>query len=316
MFPPSPRAALAVGFALLAVACASDPRPESEAPSEEHPPRLPVLSAQVRGELEERLAEAHRRWEEAPTDEMAIVWRGRRLAYLGRYDEAIAAYTIGIELHPASYRLRRHRGHRYITTRRFDLAIADLTRAAELAAGFPDEVEPDGMPNARGIPVSTTHGNIFYHLGLAHYLRGDLPAALAAYGRCAEFGDNDDHRCSTAYWRAVILRRLGRDAEAAAVLEEITEGMDLIENHAYHELALLLKGVRHPSDFAPAAADAVHGAEINDATTAYGLSMWFLVEGDEARAATMWADIVGNDAAWAAFGFIAAEAALARLERR
>ena len=52
---------------------------------------------------------------------------------------------------------------------------------AELTSGLPDEVEPDGLPNAQNIPTGTLQFNIFYHLGLAHYLKGDLAAALDAY---------------------------------------------------------------------------------------------------------------------------------------
>ncbi len=75
----------------------------------------------------------------------------------------------------------RHRGHRYITLREFDKAIADFNKAVELIEGTDDIVEPDGAPNAAGIPTSTLHTNIWYHLGLAHYLKGDFAAALLAY---------------------------------------------------------------------------------------------------------------------------------------
>jgi tetratricopeptide (TPR) repeat protein len=95
--------------------------------------------------------------------------------------DAIEAYTRGIARHPAEARLYRHRGHRYITTRKFDEAIADLKRAATLVAGKPDEIEPDGAPNKAGIPRSTLQSNSWYHLGLAQDLRGDFQAALASY---------------------------------------------------------------------------------------------------------------------------------------
>ena len=41
----------------------------------------------------------------------------------------------------------RHRGHRYITMRQFDKAVADLSRAAELIEGKPDEPEPAADPS-------------------------------------------------------------------------------------------------------------------------------------------------------------------------
>src|SRR5678816_2058388 len=85
-----------------------------------------------------------------------IVWLGRRTAYLGKFQEAIDVFTGGT-------RLYRHRGHRFITVRNLLRAQEDLERAAELIKAQPDEVEPDGQPNARGIPTSTLHSNIWYH---------------------------------------------------------------------------------------------------------------------------------------------------------
>ena len=55
-----------------------------------------------------------------------------------------------------------------MTVRELDNAIADFERATELTEGQPDEVDPDGLPNALGIPTSTLQFNIWYHLALAH----------------------------------------------------------------------------------------------------------------------------------------------------
>ena len=55
-------------------------------------------------------------------------------------------------------RFPRHRGHRYISIRQLDNAISDFEHAASMIDGQPNEIEPDGMPNARGIPVSTLQG--------------------------------------------------------------------------------------------------------------------------------------------------------------
>src|SRR6185295_12437329 len=144
------------------------------------------------------------------------------LAYLGRFRDAIAAYTNGIARHADELRLYRHRGHRYITVRQFDLAIADLSRAARLVAGRADEIEQDGAPNQAGIPRSTLQSNIWYHLGLAHYLKGDFTRALAAYREGMKVSRvNDDMLVATSDWLYMTLRRLGRDAEARAVLDPI-----------------------------------------------------------------------------------------------
>jgi tetratricopeptide (TPR) repeat protein len=257
------------------------------------------------------LAQAQADFREDPLDEGNIIWFGRRLAYLGRYKQAIAVYSDGLDVHPDSYKLLRHRGHRYITIRRFDDAIADLSRAAALIEGVPDEDEADGLPNARNIPTSTSHTNIYYHLGLAHYVKGELASAGDAYHRCLTFAANDDMRCATIYWLYLTLRRLGHDDEAAAALEPVTANMDIIENFAYHKLLLLFKGelsldevLQRQDPASPV------GAAIDDATLGYGIGAWHLVNGQLEEAYEVFHAIVEGET-WPAFGHIAAEAELA-----
>ena len=84
-----------------------------------------------------------------------IIWLGRRLAYLSRYKEAIKVFTEGMIVHPNAPELYRHRGHRYISSRQFDKAIADFEKAASLAEGREIEIEPDGLPNKLNIPLSS-----------------------------------------------------------------------------------------------------------------------------------------------------------------
>ncbi|HYW08338.1 MAG TPA: hypothetical protein VE913_15375, partial [Longimicrobium sp.] len=108
----------------------------------------PELPLERRTALEGELAAARRVYEATPENPDAILWYGRRTAYLGRYREAVEIFSEGAKRHPRDARMYRHRGHRYITLRQFDRAVRDLRRAAELTAGRPDEVEPDGMPNA------------------------------------------------------------------------------------------------------------------------------------------------------------------------
>ena len=132
---------------------------------------------------------------------------GRRVAYLGRYREAIEHFSDGVEKHPNDARMYRHRGHRYITVRELPKAIADLAKAAQLIEGKADQVEPDGQPNARNTPTSTLNTNIYYHLGLAHYLSGDFDRRPAQYRRCLAFSKNPDMLVATTYWYYLTLTR-------------------------------------------------------------------------------------------------------------
>lgn len=270
----------------------------------------PTLSAQAQERLGRDLQQAQAAYQRNPNDAEAIIWLGRRLAYLGQYRAAIDAFSEGIEKHPGDARFYRHRGHRFITTRQFNRAVADLERAAELVAGRPDEVEPDGAPNRYNIPVSTLQTNIWYHLALAHYLTHDFERALPAWQRALELSTNDDMVVATTDWLYMTLRRLGRNGEAERALDRIRPDMRILENDAYHRRLLMYKGL--------VPADALMPADTEDAvqlaTYGYGLANWHLVRGDTAGAERLFRRIL-DGSNWAAFGYIAAEAELAQPHR-
>lgn len=267
------------------------------------------LSADARAGLEKNLAAARADYDKDPGNADAIIWLGRRLAYLGRYRDAIATFSEGIAKHPRDARMYRHRGHRYITVRELDNAVADLSKAAELVAGRPDEIEPDGQPNARNIPTSTLNSNIFYHLALAHYLRGEFELSLKAWRECERFAKNPDMLVATTNWLYMTLRRLDRVGEARQALEPITADMDIIENRSYHRLLMVYKGV----DKADALAATLAGGGLDAVTIGYGLATWHLYNGRRDLAMTQFRQIVETHATqWPAFGYIAAEAELTR----
>jgi tetratricopeptide (TPR) repeat protein len=271
----------------------------------------PLLSDERRAELAANLDAAADAYRAAPRDEDAIIWYGRRLAYLSRYRDAIAVYSRGLELHPDSYKLLRHRGHRYISTRQLAAAVADLERAAALVEDEPVEIEPDGAPNALGIPLSNVHFNIWYHLGLAYYLQGDFEAARAAYLRCMEYSDNDDLLVATSDWLYMTYRRLGEEEEAAQVLAAIDADMEIIENDSYHRRLLMYRGEVAPEELLDLRADADPDIALNIATQGYGVGNWYLVNGDPEAAREVFERILAGTS-WAAFGYIAAEAEVAR----
>lgn len=275
------------------------------------PLAAPPLDPEVRADREARLAAARAEAEARPGDVEALIWLGRRIAYLGRYREAIDVYTRGLERHPDEPRLLRHRGHRYISLRRFDLAVADLERAARLIAGRPDEVEPDGLPNARNIPVSTLQTNVWYHLGLAYYYLGDLSdleGGERAFRECLELSKNADMQVATTHWLYMTLRRLGRVGEANELLAPIRTDMDVIENRAYHWLVLMYKGeIPAESILSLAGQDG-----LDPATLGYGVGNWHLYNGRREEAVGAFRQVVASDQ-WSAFGYIAAEADLKRL---
>lgn len=298
---------------VLAFAAACQSAPETEGPQVEARSLLgealpaPIFSVERYRELARDLEQAQAAWDADPDSEEAAIWLGRRLAYLGRYREAIEVYTDGLGEHPRSYRLLRHRGHRHVTLRELEHAIADLSRAWELAREQPDRVEPDGAPNELGIPRSTDHSNILYHLGLAHFLRGDLEAALEVYREALEASRvNDDMLVATTHWLWLTLTRLGKHEEAAQVLEGIHVDMEILENEGYLACLLLYKGELTPEQVMGEVA-----SDVGFASRGFGVASWHLAEGREDEALELFREIVERGP-WMAFGAIAAEAELAR----
>jgi tetratricopeptide (TPR) repeat protein len=273
------------------------------------PLTAPALPPDVAKQREDELAAARRAYDKNPNDADAIIWLGRRTAYLGRYRDAIAIFTEGIAKHPKDARMYRHRGHRYITVRDFAAAIRDLQRAAELTRGRPDEIEPDGLPNARNVPTTSLQSNIYYHLGLAYYLDNNYERALAAYEQSLALSNNADRLVSTMHWMWMTLRRLGRRADAEKLLDRLGTDMDVIENRAYHQLVMMYDGqiaVEELRKQDPATTDG--------ATILYGVANWYYVEGRPEEAWPIYRQII-DGGQWAAFGAVAAEADMARRQR-
>ena len=248
---------------------------------------------------------AKKEYEKNSGDADAIIWYGRRTAYLGDYKKAIDIYSEGTEKFPEEPRMYRHRGHRYISIREFDKAIEDLRKAAELIEGKPDVIEQDGIPNSRNTPVSTLNTNIWYHLGLAHYLKGNMQAALDGFQKSLDASTNPDMHVAAANWVYMIHRRMGNPEEAAEILMPINSDMDVFENMAYHNLLLFYKGLLTEDDLKGDDQDLEY---MNDAT-AYGIGNWYYYNGDTSRAEQIFRSILDNGI-WASFGSLAAEADL------
>jgi len=86
----------------------------------------PLFAAKPSEGALEKLVQARADYESDPDNADNIIWYGRRTAYTGDYRGAILIFSKGIEKHPDDARMYRHRGHRYISIREFDRAIADL----------------------------------------------------------------------------------------------------------------------------------------------------------------------------------------------
>lgn len=265
----------------------------------------PIISEEARKVYEAKLAEAKADYEKAQNAE-TLIWLGRRTAYLGDYKEAINVFSKGIKEFPKDARFYRHRGHRLITIRCFNEAIKDFEKARKLVRNKADEVEPDGLPNAKNIPTSTLQSNIFYHLGLAYYVEGSFKKALKAYRECLKVSKNDDMRVATIHWIYMTLRRMRKEKEADKMIADVADNLDIIENDDYYKLIKLYQGKLKPEELLKTNADS-----LSNVSLAYGVGNWFYYNGKKDEAMKIFRQInLGNQ--WASFGFIAAEAELRR----
>ena len=230
-----------------------------------------------------------------------LIWYGRRVAYLGYFKEAIKIYTLGIEKFPYDARFYRHRGHRYISTRQYDNAINDFKRALELVDGKEDQIEPDGLPNSKNIPLSTLHGNIWYHLGLTYYLKNDMNNAAKSFSDRSVTHKFDDNIVSSAHWLYMIYRRQNKIEQSNAIVKNISKDMDIIENMSYHQTSLFHKGL-------------IKESEINiDEVALYSIANWYIYEkNDTLKAKDYYKELLETGNPFS-FAYIAAESDWKRL---
>jgi tetratricopeptide (TPR) repeat protein len=252
------------------------------------------------------VAKAQAEFTKAPDSADAIIWLGRRLAAAGRVREAIDVWSRGVAEFPDDPRLYRHRGHRYVTVRAFDKAITDLTKATRLIAGKADEPEPS-TADPGVASTETLQYAIWYHLGIAYYMKAEFGPAAKAFRAClATARNSDDRKTGASDWLYMTLRRQGRADEAATLLESITPDMKVTGSRVYLDRLLMYKGAYVPEDLLRAGGDPV-----NLATYGYAVGNWYLYSGQKDRAREVFERIVKGPN-WMPFGFIGAEAELAR----
>lgn len=268
------------------------------------------MTRRIQEKREQELLTARINYEQNPDKLDNIIWYGRRLAYLGYFKEAIRIYSIGLDKYPTSHKLLRHRGHRYITVRNFSSAIEDLQKAAFYVRPQKTEIEPDGLPNRINQPLSNTKFNIWYHLGLAYYMKGNYDKAISSFKQCMEFCDNDDLIIATTNWFYMTYRKTGNQQAAEELLEPIHQDMTVIEYVSYYRHLLMYKGIYDAESLLE---DAERENNSLDPTAAYSIANWYLYNGNVDTATAILNRIILNDR-WDAIGYIASEVDLLSLK--
>ena len=205
-----------------------------------------------------------------------------------QFRQAIATFTKGMAIEPDNAMLYRWRGHRYLSVRELDKAMADLTR---------------------GYALDSLNYGVLYHLGIVRFARGDFNAAVDAFQRSIQRPPNAGELAGSTDWLWMSLMRAGRTAEATAHLARRPDTVNA--GNAYTTRLRLYRGEVTPDQvFTPA-----DTAGVQVATLAYGLGNWYLVRGDTANALKLFQRAVAAKNGWAGFGFIVAEVELRRLRK-
>lgn len=218
-----------------------------------------------------------------------------------RFRDAIDLYTRGLGDHPQSFKLLRHRGHRYLNVRELDKANADLTAAVELMEGQPvaTEYRLNGEPNA------TYQHWIWYHVGLYNYFSGNYAAAAEAFQNAVDTAPDSRVVIGSTDWLYNAHNKAGNPDAAKAAIAVIPPDIEGRETSPYYKRVMLYKGVMAPEDILDIhkPAEEWTGA---DMTTGYGVGNWYLFNGD-AETAEMIHMKVLQSPFWNAWAYVAAD---------
>jgi tetratricopeptide (TPR) repeat protein len=214
-----------------------------------------------------------------------IIQLGVAQSGVRQFREAIETFTSGLALAPHDPVLYRWRGHRYLSVREFDRAMADLTK---------------------GFQLDSTNYGILYHLGIVRYSRSDFAGAADAFQRAQPRAPDAGELAGATDWLWMSLSRGGRTAEARAMLDRRPDSLPT--TIAYAQRLRLYRGQLGPDQVLTSA----DTGDVAVATLSYGVGNWYLVRGDTTRARE-WFERSIHSGGWPAFGFIMSEIELRRL---
>jgi hypothetical protein len=229
-------------------------------------------------------------------------------SYLGEHDAAIDVLTEGLQRHPTSPHLLRHRGEFLLTVMRLEEALEDFAAAEEVLGSMDDEIDfyrPQLVPEMERLilgrkaellvtptPVDETtlqhwrhaykgslKSSVAYHDALASYLLGDMARAAERFRATLAIAVCDDTRSAATHWLYLSLRRAGDDAAAAALLDGTPADL-AVNERSYADLLDLYRGRVSAQELQERIAVLPPRASV---TRAYGLGAWLVLEGHLAR---------------------------------
>lgn len=227
---------------------------------------------------------------------------GRSMVGISRFKKAVEIYSEGLGKYPNSYKLLRHRGHRYINLRQLENAMPDLLKAEELIRPEPEVYEYD----AAGKQGATYQHQIWYHIGLYHFLKRDYAPSAAAFEKSLATAHAGGDRAGSSDWLYNAYMRMGLTDKAAAIARPFTADFD-IENkdYPYYRRLLLFNGVIKPEELVDASKP-IAEMTLLEMTKLYGLANWRAYQGDAETANALYKKIL-ESTEWAGFAYASAE---------
>ncbi|MEO8335870.1 MAG: tetratricopeptide repeat protein [bacterium] len=222
-----------------------------------------------------------------PNNVDKIIQLGLAQSAVRQYHDAIATFSRGMKIDAKNPLLYRWRGHRYISIGAFDKALADLTR---------------------GNALDSTNYDILYHLGVAHFERGEFSAAAKSFAQAQRRAPDDNELAGATDWLWMSLARAKRGADAQRALAPISDALKITSATAYAQRLKLYRGVIGPDEVIGSS----DTAAVQIATMSFGVGNWYLAKGDTANA-RKWFKRAVDSGGWPGFAFFAAETELRRL---
>jgi tetratricopeptide (TPR) repeat protein len=227
---------------------------------------------------------------------------GRLLITQNRFRDAIANYTEGISKNPGSFKLYRWRGHRYINLRQIEDAMSDLGKARDLMASQPEAMEFGGD----GKPTATTQHQVWYHIGIYHYLKKDYASCAAAFEKALEATKEPGNIAGASDWLYNAYQRMGEKSKAENVLTPFTLDYPIEDkNYPYFRRLLLFKKLITPEELFDPAMDPAT-MSVQDMTRLYGLANFHAYNGDAVAANELYKKVLLTDQ-WLGFAYAGAE---------
>lgn len=227
---------------------------------------------------------------------------GRQLTGTNRFRLTVENYSEGLKQFPSSFKLLRHRGHRYLNLRQLDNAIKDLTKAEELIRKEPTIWEYDAL----GKPTATYQHQIWYHIGLYHFLKREYAASATAYEKSLAATREGNNIAGASDWLYNAYQRSGQQAKIPALLKPFTLTFDIEDkDYPYFRRLLLFNGVITPEQLVDIDKP-IEQMSLGETTKLYGLANWYRYKGDSVKANDLYKKVLRSKE-WAGFAYACAE---------